>query len=66
MGKDTGSISSFNCYNCNEKNFFNKAEYTGLTEEGTSSGKETSGSKVKEVSIECKNCREINTVKIEY
>lgn len=64
MEKDlTGNLSSFICYNCNEKNFFDKAKYINKDPEGMP---KSSGHSVKEVSIECKSCREINSVKIEY
>ncbi len=53
---------SFICYNCNQKNYFDKTKYI------TSAGKESAAKthEVKEVSIECKSCREINSVTIEY
>jgi hypothetical protein len=64
MEKDqTGNLSSFICYNCNEKNFFDKAKYLNKYPAGMP---ESTGHGVKEVSIECKSCREINSVKIEY
>jgi GH24 family phage-related lysozyme (muramidase) len=67
MGKDSsGSLSSFICYNCNEKNFFDKTAYANKNEGDASSEMKQSEIKVKVVSIECKSCREINTVKIEY
>lgn len=56
---NTGSSSSFICYNCNEKNFFDRKSYISAGEEENNQGK-----KVKEVSIECKSCREINTITI--
>jgi RNase P subunit RPR2 len=49
---------SFLCFNCGEKNYFDKKKYTA--KEG-----KTKESPVKEVSIECRSCREINVVKIE-
>ena len=58
---NTDSSSSFICYNCNEKNFFDRNSYINPDE-----GENQQGKKVKEVSIECKSCREINTVKIYY
>jgi len=57
----TESSSSFICYNCNEKNYFDKGKYI-LVEEG----KKNSERQVKEVTIECKNCREKNNVTIEF
>jgi hypothetical protein len=67
MGKDSsGSLSSFICYNCNEKNFFDKTAYTNKNEGDAPSEMKQSGNNVKSVSIECKSCREINSVKIEY
>ena len=62
MGKETtDSSSSFICYNCNEKNFFDKGRYLEMDE-----GEKKSEHIVKEVTIECKNCREKNDIKIEY
>jgi hypothetical protein len=58
--------SSFVCYNCNAKNYFDKGKYVGLKAGDNPSGTKSSGHKVKEVSIECTSCREINSVKIEY
>lgn len=65
MVKNEESRLFFLCYNCNEKNFFDKADYArnDLTETGTNLKSGTSN--VKEVSIECKSCREINNVRIE-
>jgi hypothetical protein len=60
------SISSFICYNCNEKNFFDKRKYISMKEREISSATKSPGHKVKEVSIECKSCRESNNVTIEY
>ena len=66
MGKDSsGSLSSFICYNCNEKNFFDKTTYANKNEGDAPSEIKQSAIKMKEVSIECKSCREINSVKIE-
>jgi hypothetical protein len=66
MGNNAEKSDSFLCYNCKEKNFFDKADYirTDQTEIGTKMKSGTSN--VKEVSIECKSCREINNVRIEY
>jgi hypothetical protein len=62
MSKETtDNTSSFICYNCNEKNYFDKGKYL-FTDEG----EKKSGQLVKEVTIECKNCREKNNVTIEY
>jgi hypothetical protein len=58
---NTDNSSSFICYNCNEKNFFDSKSYISSDESENQKGK-----RVKEVSIECKSCREINTVKISY
>jgi hypothetical protein len=49
---------SFICYNCGQKNYFSKEKYTGKEGKTQSPG-------VKEASIECKSCREVNVVKIE-
>jgi hypothetical protein len=66
MGNNLKDSDSFLCYNCKEKNFFDKSDYirNELTETGNNLKSGTS--KVKEVSIECKSCREINNVRIEY
>jgi len=62
MGKEIkDSSSSFICYNCNEKNYFDKGKYLVMDE-----GEKKSGHIVKEVTIECKNCREKNNVTIEF
>jgi hypothetical protein len=67
MGKEmTESLSSFICYNCNEKNFFDTAKYINKNEGELTSELRTTGHKVKEVTIECKSCRESNSVKVEY
>jgi hypothetical protein len=58
--------SSFICYNCNEKNYFDREKYLGRHEEEVSPQMKSSEPKVKEVSIECKTCREINSIKIEF
>jgi hypothetical protein len=49
---------SFVCYNCGQKNVFDKFKYA--SKNGISPG-----SGVKEVSIECKSCREVNVIKVE-
>lgn len=66
MENNAKNTDSFLCYNCKEKNFFDKTDYNrnDLTETGTNMKSGTSN--VKEVSIECKSCREINNVRIEY
>jgi len=66
MGKEAEKSSSFVCYNCKEKNFFDKSDYTGKNEAGIPLEMKTGISRIKEISIECKSCREINSVKIEY
>jgi hypothetical protein len=67
MGKEEEkSLSSFICYNCNEKNYFDKEKYTGKNEREMSLEAKIAGHKVEEVTIECKSCREINDVIIEY
>ena len=67
MGKGISeSLSSFICYNCNEKNFFDESLYINKNEEKAPSELKSPGHNVKEVSIECKSCRELNTVIIEY
>jgi Ni,Fe-hydrogenase I small subunit len=67
MGKEQEeSISSFICYNCNEKNFFDKRKFIIMKEGEMPSEMKSTGNKVKEVSIECKSCRESNNVTIEY
>jgi hypothetical protein len=66
MGKEESNLSSFICYNCKEKNYFNKADYIGRSEAGRASEMNKRALKVKEVSIECKSCRESNNIPIEY
>jgi hypothetical protein len=56
---DNEQVVSFVCYNCGQKNVFDKSKYAGKN--GISPG-----SGVKEVSIECKSCREVNVVKVEF
>lgn len=53
---------SFICYNCNQKNYFDKTKYITSAEKDSVA----KAHEVKEVSIECKSCREINSVTIEY
>lgn len=60
MGKD--QEESFICYNCSEKNYFDKSKYMSKAEINGSAKSHV----VKEVSIECRNCREINNITIEY
>jgi len=65
MGKEQEeSISSFVCYNCNEKNFFDIRKYVHLREGEMPSEKKSSENKVLVVSIQCKSCRESNSVTI--
>jgi RNase P subunit RPR2 len=67
MVKEQGqSLSSFICYNCNEKNYFDKMNYLDRNAGEISQEIRAGGTRVKEVSIECKSCREINNVAIEY
>ena len=67
MVKEQGkSLSSFICYNCSEKNYFDKMDFLDKNTEEISPEIKTGGTRVKEVSIECKSCREINNVAIEY
>ena len=67
MGKEQGeSLSSFICYNCYKRNYFDKMNYLDKNEEEIPSEIKTGGSKVKEVTIACKSCRESNNVIIEY
>jgi hypothetical protein len=66
MGKEKGNLSSFVCYNCKEKNFFDETDYISKNEAESAAKIGTGTSKVKEVSIECKSCRESNNVSIEY
>jgi hypothetical protein len=67
MIKEQGqSLSSFICYNCNEKNYFDKLNYSDRNAGEISQEIRAGGTRVKEVSIECKSCREINNVAIEY
>jgi hypothetical protein len=49
---------SFTCFNCQQKNYFEKEKYSVKSERSTVP-------KSIEVSIACSNCREINVVKIE-
>jgi hypothetical protein len=66
MVKEQGeNLSSFVCYNCNEKNYFDKMNFLDKAED-ISLVIKTGGTRVKEVLIECKSCREINNVAIEY
>ena len=64
--QEAESLSSFICYNCKEKNYFNKADYIGRSEAEKASEMNKGALKVKEVSIECKSCREVNNINIEY
>ena len=66
MGNKGESSDSFICYNCKEKNFFDKTDYLSKTQADSNMKMKTGTSKVKEVSIECKSCRESNNVPIEY
>jgi hypothetical protein len=67
MGNNnTQSSSSFVCYNCNEKNYYDKGKYISINGGDDPAEKNSSGHRVKEVSIECRSCREINSIKIEY
>jgi SOS response regulatory protein OraA/RecX len=60
MAKD--QEMSFVCYNCNETNYVDKSKYVTNAEKSSSA----KGHTVKVVSVACKSCREINSVKIEY
>jgi Ni,Fe-hydrogenase I small subunit len=60
MGND--KEDSFTCYNCNEKNYFDKSKFISSAEKNGAAKTHV----VKKVSIECKSCREINSVTIEY
>ena len=64
MGKEEASLSSFICYNCKEKNYFDKTDY--ISKDKAELQMKTGGSKGMDVSIECKSCREINNVTIEF
>jgi hypothetical protein len=64
MGKE--QETSFICYNCNEKNYFDTGKYISSDKGENPSEMKSSQHKMKEVSIECKSCREINSVRIEY
>jgi hypothetical protein len=64
MGKEEASLSSFICYNCKEKNYFDKNDY--ISKDRAELLMKKGGSKAIEVSIECKSCREINNVTIEF
>jgi hypothetical protein len=67
MGKqEAGSLSSFICYNCKEKNYFDRADYIGASDAEKASEMNNGALKVKQVSIECKSCREGNNITIEY
>jgi hypothetical protein len=67
MGKEQGdSISSFICYNCSEKNYFDKMNYLDKNEEEILSENRSGGNRIKEVTIKCKSCRESNNVIIKY
>jgi SOS response regulatory protein OraA/RecX len=60
MGND--KEISFVCYNCNETNYIDKSDYISKAERSSSA----KGHSVKEITVECKSCRELNSVKIEY
>ena len=65
MGNDRQEVDkqeSFICYNCNEKNYFDKSKFLSNAEKSSAAKSHV----IKEVSIECKSCREINNVTIEY
>jgi len=64
MGKEEASLSSFICYNCKEKNYFDKTDY--ISKDKAELLMKTGGSTAIDVSIECKSCRETNNVQIEY
>jgi hypothetical protein len=67
MVKEQGkNLSSFICYNCNEKNYFDKMNYLDRNAREISQEIKAGGNRVNEASIECKSCREINIVAIEY
>lgn len=66
MGKKEESLSSFICYNCKEKNYFDKSEYLSKNESEKPLDTGRSTTKIKEVSIECKSCREMNNITVEY
>jgi len=66
MAKQEESQLSFLCYNCKERNFFDKSDYIRDDITKTDTKIKSGTSNVKEVSIECKSCREINNVSIEY
>jgi hypothetical protein len=64
MGKEKASLSSFICYNCKEKNYFDKTDY--ISKDKAEMKMKTDRSISMDVSIECKSCREINTVSVHY
>jgi hypothetical protein len=67
MGKEQeGNLSSFLCYNCNERNYFDSASFLDQNESEMPPAKGKGGTRFKEVTIECKSCRESNNVTIEY
>lgn len=66
MGNEAKSSDSFICYNCKEKNFFDRKDYVGKTKAESDNKMKAGTSTVIEVSIECKSCRETNNVIIEY
>lgn len=66
MGNTGESLESFICYNCKEKNFFNKADYLSKSQAESEPASKTGTPKVKEVSIECKSCREWNSVAVKF
>jgi len=66
MEKKEETQPFFICYNCKEKNFFDKTDYIRNEMTGSGTNLKSGASNVKEISIECKSCREINNVRIEY
>jgi hypothetical protein len=64
MGNESKNSDSFICYNCKEKNYFDKTDY--ISKDKDEPLMKTGGSKAIDVSIECKSCREINNISIEY
>ena len=62
---DKMNLESFFCFNCGAKNYFDKEKYASDSEDHKEVKRDTPETELKEVSIECKSCREINAVQIE-
>lgn len=62
---DKTNQESFFCFNCGAKNYFEKGKYaTENKADNMQTEGETPVKEIKEVSVECKSCREINVVRM--